>query len=157
MSSIEADDYIGLVTPRAGKMAEARETSSLLMAVTERTRRNFEDAAAQFDLTPPLARAVLALETATPMSALADHMYCDASNITGIAERLEARGLVARTASPGDRRVKMLELTAQGRELRSALETTLIEGSPVMVALSSKERATLRALLAKASGGDPPG
>ncbi|HZG94812.1 MAG TPA: MarR family transcriptional regulator [Mycobacteriales bacterium] len=139
------------MTPRSTALGEARDTAALLMAVTERTRRNFEDVAATFDLTPQQARALLALESAAPMRALADHMHCDASNITGIADRLESRGFVARAARDGDRRVKMLALTADGKKLRSALEAAIVDASPVMTALDSKERATLRALLAKAA------
>jgi DNA-binding MarR family transcriptional regulator len=137
------------VTPRSTAAGEARETAGLLISVAERTRRSFDEVAAGFDLTPQQARALLALETAAPMRALADHMHCDASNITGIADRLETRGLVARSAQDGDRRVKMLALTEEGRELRSSLEAAVIAGAPVMSALDSKERATLRALLTK--------
>lgn len=35
-----------------------------------------------------------------PMRALAELLGCDASNVTGIVDRLEARGLVRREAAP---------------------------------------------------------
>lgn len=124
---------------------------ALLMHLTERTRQNFEDVAARFALTTPQARALLALADAAPMRSLADHLRCDASNVTGIADRLEARGLVTRAARDGDRRVKLLALTDEGRELRAELEAAVLSASPVMVSLDSDERQTLRALLAKAS------
>lgn len=139
------------VQGRQAKAAEARDTAALLMAVTERTRRNFEDVAARFDLTTAQARAVLALADAAPMRSLADHLRCDASNITGLADRLEVRGLVARAEQHGDRRVKLLALTAAGRELRSALEAAMLEASPVMTSLDPDERKVLRGLLLKAS------
>ena len=44
------------------------------------------------------------------MSSLAELLVCDASNITGIADRLEARGLVERRSVGADRRVKTLAL-----------------------------------------------
>ena len=135
----------------AAEAAEARDTAALLMAVTERTRRSFEDVAARFDLTPAQARAVLALADAAPMRSLAEHLRCDASNITGLADRLEARGLVARAEQHGDRRVKLLELTGTGRELRTALEAAMLQASPVMTSLDDDERKVLRGLLHKAS------
>lgn len=134
-----------------GTAEEARDTAALLMHLTERTRQNFEDVAARFALTMAQARALLALADAAPMRSLAEHLRCDASNVTGIADRLEARGLVTRAARDGDRRVKLLALTDEGRTLRASLEAAMLKASPVMVSLDGDERQTLRALLAKAS------
>jgi DNA-binding MarR family transcriptional regulator len=122
------------------------------MHVTEQTLHSFEAAAAAFDLTAAQARALLALEGAAPMRSLAEHLRCDASYVTGIADRLEERGLVSREAQAGDRRVKLLQLTPDGRRLRSKLQTRMLETSPVMVTLEVGERALLRNLLAKAAG-----
>jgi DNA-binding MarR family transcriptional regulator len=41
----------------------------------------------------------------------------DTSTIAGVIDRLEARGLVARNASPDDRRVRLLSLTGEGQTL----------------------------------------
>lgn len=125
------------------------------MHVTEQTLHNFEAAAAAFDLTVAQARALLALEGAAPMRSLAEHLRCDASYVTGIADHLERRGLVSRAAQAGDRRVKLLQLTPDGRRLRSTLQARMLETSPVMVALDAGERALLRDLLAKAAGSEP--
>lgn len=51
------------------------------------------------------------------MGQMAEVLYCDASNITGIVDRLVAQGLVTRQESPRDRRTKALRLTAQGAEV----------------------------------------
>jgi DNA-binding MarR family transcriptional regulator len=138
-----------------GAADEARETAALLIEVTERTRQNFADVAAQFELTTAQARALLALGGTVPMRSLADHLRCDASNVTGIADRLETRGLVTRQSREGDRRVKLLALTDDGRRVRASLEAAMLDASPVMAALDSAERETLRALLAKASRSGP--
>ncbi len=140
----------------AGAAEEARDTAALLMRVTEQTRQNFEAVAARFELTTAQARALLALESDAPMRALAEHLRCDASNVTGIADRLQDRGLVTRVPSGTDRRVKLLAPTDAGRELRAALRAAMLQASPVMVSLDANERATLRALLAKASVFPPP-
>ncbi len=136
---------------------EARDTAALLMHVTEQTRSGFETAAAEFDLTTAQARALLALESSAPMRSLAEHLRCDASNVTGIADRLERRGLVVRTAQDGDRRVKLLALTDEGRRVRDRLRDAMLAASPVMNALDAGERRTLRGLLAKASASAPSG
>ena len=57
---------------------------------------------AELGLTLRQAHALRLLdpEEPMPMSALAERLFCDASNVTGIADRLEARGLVEREAWP---------------------------------------------------------
>src|SRR5262245_62281166 len=56
-----------------------------------------------------------------PMGRLAETLSCDASNVTGLVDRLEARGLILRRASERDRRVKVLQLTPAGSRLRAQL------------------------------------
>lgn len=50
------------------------------------------------------------------MGSVASNLHCDASNITGIIDRLVAQGLVTRRESDQDRRAKLLQLTAKGRK-----------------------------------------
>jgi DNA-binding MarR family transcriptional regulator len=128
----------------------------LLYRVVDRARENFAEVAAEFDLTPPQARALLYLGEAAPMRSLACHLSCDASNVTGIADRLESRSLVKRGEDQQDRRVKLLLLTAEGAETRARLEERLMETSPFMAGLSTTERATLKELLSKIAGSSTP-
>jgi DNA-binding MarR family transcriptional regulator len=72
-------------------------------------------------VTPPMAGTLQFLEEPMSMKSLADHIGCDASNITGIADRLEAKGLVTRNVDPNDRRVKLLKLTTEGERLRDTV------------------------------------
>lgn len=138
----------------------AHEIAGLLFRVTEQTRAVFESTARRFELTPPQARALLELEQPAPMRAVADRLRCDASNITGIADRLESRGLITREPDPNDRRVKTLVLTDSGRRARAELERAA-RSSPAMAALTPRERTSLRRLLAKMSTApdceQPPG
>jgi DNA-binding MarR family transcriptional regulator len=83
-----------------------------------------------------------------PMSALADALSCDAANVTAVVDKLEARGLVKRSASR-DRRVRLLETTARGSELRQKLLARLREPTPWMTSLEPEEQRTLRDLLRK--------
>ena len=69
----------------------------------------------ELDLTPSQGMALRSLDRPLPMSTLADALACDASNITGIVDKLESRGLIARRGADHDRRVKMLCVTELGR------------------------------------------
>jgi DNA-binding MarR family transcriptional regulator len=128
---------------------EAHEIAGLLFGAAELTRRRFDELCAGFGMTPVQARALLALERPLPMRELAGILRCDPSNVTGIADRLESRGLVRRDSSGSDRRVKFLLATPAGEEMRRTLEEALIETSPFMAGLTSDERRTLRTLLIK--------
>jgi DNA-binding MarR family transcriptional regulator len=119
------------------------------MAVAEQVRVGCDVTAAEFGLTAQQARALLHLSEGVPMRALADGLGCDASNITGIADRLQARGLVRREARPTDRRVKLLVLTTEGERVRTEFLARLHQTSPVLTALTAAERATLQTLLGK--------
>jgi DNA-binding MarR family transcriptional regulator len=121
----------------------------LVMGVAEYSKRRFDAAAAEFDLSSPEARALLSMEEEASMRALADHLACDPSYVTGLADGLEARGLIARTAGAKDRRVKVLVLTPEGRTLRERLRARVIATSPVERHLTPRECEELRALLGK--------
>src|SRR6185503_5259512 len=72
--------------------------------------------ASEFDLSPAQCHVLHLLEPKEPipMGRLADALSCDASNVTGLVDRLESRGLIRRQPSAEDRRIKVLELTAEG-------------------------------------------
>ncbi len=74
-------------------------------------------------LTPMQGHALRSLDPdrPSPMSVLADMLICDASNVTAIVDKLESRGLIVRQGAENDRRIKMLAVTPQGRELRERL------------------------------------
>ncbi|CAN5170935.1 MarR family transcriptional regulator [soil metagenome] len=132
--------------PSAPALAEAHSLSARLFQVIDRMRTDFAQVAAEFGLTPLQARSLLQLEEPQPMRALADHLACEPSNVTGLADRLEASGLVERV--PGsDRRVKLLQLTGEGARLRGRLAARVAAGSTVTAKLSPAERRTLSGLL----------
>jgi DNA-binding MarR family transcriptional regulator len=63
----------------------------------------------------------------SPMRRLADQMNCEASNLTGLVDRLESRGLVVRLPFPEDRRVKCVALTDAGERLSAQLWAAVAE------------------------------
>lgn len=70
-------------------------------------------------LTGPQLWAMKILADAAPIkvSQLAKSMYLHPATVVGILDRLEGKGLIARTRSKGDRRVVEIDLTSQGREM----------------------------------------
>src|SRR5437762_13679470 len=78
----------------------------------------------------------------SPMSSLAELLVCDASNVTGIADRLEARVLVERRSVGKDRRGNTLALTPAGVELRARLAGLMNEPPAALAALSPRDQPT---------------
>lgn len=132
----------------AATLRRAHQLSRRLIAVAERAKTDFATVVGEFGLTPVQARAVLWLGDPAPMGDLAEHLQCDPSNVTGIADRLQRLGLVVRV--PGqDRRVKHLSLTTEGERLRAELGRRVAAGSTVTALLDESEQDQLRTLLDK--------
>ena len=73
----------------------------------------------QFGLTGPqsLVLRLLVKNGALSSADLSRQMYVTPSNITGIIDRLEKKGLVERIRKEGDRRVALINLTDSGQQL----------------------------------------
>jgi DNA-binding MarR family transcriptional regulator len=99
----------------------------------------------ELDLTPMQGHALRLLEPDHPvaMSALADALTCDASNVTGLIDKLESRGLIVRQNAEHDRRIKMLAVTAKGRALRERLTARIMEPPAAVLALPAEDRRRL--------------
>jgi DNA-binding MarR family transcriptional regulator len=103
----------------------------------------------EFDLSPVQCHVLHLLEPEQPlpMGRLAQTLGCDASNVTGLVDRLEARGLVERQPSGGDRRVKVLRLTPSGCRIRTQLLSRMTTRSCRLSQLSPAERRSLVRIL----------
>ena len=128
--------------------AEVYAVARRLHEASDESRLAFEAIAASHGCTPPQARFILRLFEPTAMKDLAEHLACDKSNVTGIAARLTERGLVASKRGP-DRRLKLLELTTAGHNLRADVQQQIAETSPAMTRLTKGERGQLVRLLDK--------
>ncbi|MFI5268631.1 MAG: MarR family winged helix-turn-helix transcriptional regulator, partial [Chloroflexota bacterium] len=82
-----------------------------------------------------------------PMRASAGRLHYDSSNLTGVADRLEARGEIVRQPDPGDRRVKAIVITDEGLRLRDAFWKRTISDAGVLRELDQQQVSTLRDLL----------
>ena len=86
-------------------------------------------------------------ERPMPMGQLAETLACDASNVTGLVDRLETRGLVQRRPSAGDRRVKVVQLTSRGSRMRARLLRQMTAAPHPLSRLSAdQQRALVRIL-----------
>jgi DNA-binding MarR family transcriptional regulator len=139
---------------RTGEGGAAGEAWLLLFELLVAARPHVPAAAAACALTEPQCHLLRLLEPgrATSMRCLAEALGCDASNITGIVDRLEARGLVERRACTRDRRVKELALTPAGAALRARVLQRLSEPPAPIARLSSEDQRALCAILRKALG-----
>ena len=72
---------------------------------------------------------------------LARAVSFDTSTIGGVVDRLEARGLLVRSHSPDDRRVRLLHLTTEGEALLAELTPPVQRTQErILEALSASER-----------------
>lgn len=132
-----------------------REVVHLTFELTGRLRAHMDRVAAELDLTPMQARAMFASSVPVPMGFLADALHCDASNITGIVDRLEERGLMARVTDPDDRRRRNLVLTDDGRAMTERLRDLLRDGNPIL-RLDPEELESLHGMLLRLLAPEDP-
>ena len=134
----------------AGSVSLADQAWALLLQVAfERVHAHFAAAVAELDLAPVQAKALHELNVEPPISMreLAERLKSDPSNVTGLIDRLEARGLVERRPDPKDRRVKGLALTSAGARMRKRLFARLYSAPRSVAELSERDQRTLRDML----------
>ncbi|PYQ81472.1 MAG: MarR family transcriptional regulator, partial [Acidobacteria bacterium] len=121
----------------------------LLMKFFFAQREHLPSSEGEFDLSPIQCHVLHLIEPGRPlpMSRLAETLSCDASNVTGLVDRLESRGLVRRQPSPEDRRVKALQLTPRGARMRAQLLRRMARRSLPLSRLSRDKRRTLVKIL----------
>ena len=80
------------------RSSPAAEAWALMFELIHLSKRRFMAIASEFELSPPQVMALRQLDPdePKPMSELALALRCDNSNVTGIVDRLEDRGLVER-------------------------------------------------------------
>ncbi|MFF9819352.1 MarR family winged helix-turn-helix transcriptional regulator [Streptomyces sp. NPDC014006] len=109
---------------------------------------DFTVAAAGENLTASQGKTLTVLRRGpSSMSTLATTLTCDASNMTGIVDRLEKRGLVRREPSASDRRVKNVVLTAEGERVIDVIRSNMHHTLAGLDTLDEQEQHTLGVLL----------
>ena len=132
---------------------EAREAWRILWEIMLVRRAQFVGSMAALELTPVQGIVLRRLDPDRPtaMNELAEALACDASNVTGLVDRLEARGYVERRAAVGDRRVKTLVLTPAGIDLRRRVIERMSEPPEEIARLSPGDQRALRDILRRAT------
>jgi len=79
---------------------------------------------------------------------LSGRVGLDTSTVAGVVDRLEARGLLQRSASPQDKRVRLLAVTAEGTALLHAVEPAMRAAQArILAPLPRAERAEFMRML----------
>jgi DNA-binding MarR family transcriptional regulator len=142
----------GMATATRTRLTPAHEAQRFFFEIGMEQRTKVGAALNRLGLSFPQAHALRLLdpEEPLPMSALAERLICDASNVTGIVDRLEARGLVERRSAEGDRRVKALTITPTGVELRGVVMEIMSQPPAAIAALPLADQRALRDILGRA-------
>jgi MarR family transcriptional regulator, lower aerobic nicotinate degradation pathway regulator len=110
-----------------------------------------ERLAAAHDISIIQARLLGVLRDREPtMNELAKLLGLEKSSVTGLVDRAERRGLVARGASSADGRAVLVSLTRDGRSLVSAVASDFYgEISALLRHLPARDRETLSRLVSR--------
>ena len=88
--------------------------------IRRRLRAHFGVTLPRFDLMAQLDKT----PTGMTLGELSGRMMVSNGNVTGLAERLVAQGLLDRRPSPNDRRAQLVSLTSEGRSAFRAMART---------------------------------
>ena len=110
-----------------------------------------ERRAAEHDLSIIQTRLLGVLRDRTPtMNELARFLGLDKSSVTGLVDRAERRGLVARVPSATDRRAVLVSLTDEGRSFVSQAAAAFeADVSALLSRLPPRERETLARIVSR--------
>lgn len=150
---------------RAPRLGDVLEFMRLLWALDHALQRRSKQMQATLGITGP-QRLVIRLVgrfPGIPAGRLAELLHVHPSTLTGILERLEQQGLIARRRDSRDRRRSLLGLTQKGRRLDVATEGTVEASvSSVLSALprpkvgaAAEVLAALTASIASQPSGNP--
>ena len=132
------------------RLSTAAEAWVLMHRIHWAEKPRFMAIGQEFDLAPQQGMALRALHEPRPMGELAKFLACDNSNVTGIVDRLEERGLVDRRPAEHDRRVKLLVLTDEGHRVRREIERRITEPPQAIADLPKADQVALRDILRRA-------
>ena len=100
---------------------------------------------------------ILESDKSIPMNTLSCTLNCDASNVTGIVDRLFQQKYIKREENPHDRRTKMITVTAKGVKLCEKLAHDITEYQPKsLYNLTDIQKQQLLSLLTKTSLSSTP-
>jgi DNA-binding MarR family transcriptional regulator len=125
---------------------------SALLQFLMTAKHGLMDTSRDYDLTVLQATTLIFIDNdqPKPMKSFQKIYNCDASNVTGIIDGLEAKDLAARVEDPKDRRVKMIALTSKGKVLRKKLIEAFMQiDHEILGDLDEQELESFKALIIK--------
>lgn len=123
-----------------------------LLRVAINAKHGLMNIAEKHNLTVMQMYTLCLLDTnvSVPMNSLSCMLNCDASNITGIVDRLFSQKYIKREENPHDRRAKMITLTTKGAKICEKISESLLAYQPSnLQELSDKQKKQLLELLTK--------
>jgi DNA-binding MarR family transcriptional regulator len=135
-----------------GPVAASTDAERVMFDFVDAYDRAYEAAAGEHGLSAAQACVLGRLSGRRSMGDLAAELGCDASNVTQIIARLEARRLVERQPNPDDRRSRQIVRTATGDEVYATFERSFEFARAAVANLTPREQEQLAALLRKAVG-----
>lgn len=121
------------------------------------SHKRLEDDLERLDLTPPqfYVLATIGYAGGLPFSDIGEKLMVTVSNLTGIVDRLEEKGLVVRERDVRDRRVVRVRLTEKGAKLHHStipfFEKSIAEFFAPLTKTQQKELASLLRKLIRVS------
>ena len=122
----------------------------LLNRLATAMKWSFEERFKEYGLTGPQFGFMARLfeKDSQPLSNIGRSMYCDKPTITGIANRLENKGLISKVRDEGDRRVTKAVLTKEGKALKKALCSIAIDlNADVLKGFTEEEVKVFKSML----------
>lgn len=123
------------------------EVIDLIGQIVTRYNEEYQEQASRHDLTVLQARALILVDEPISMKDLAIRLRSEPQSVTGIVDRLAARGLVERRDHAPDRRVKMISITDSGQAIAKDFKDSLDFAAEPLSTLNEGERRALRDLL----------
>lgn len=136
-------------------MYESIDCAGLMKRINEKMEKKANKQLTKFGVTFSQMQIMMALyhveENAAPLKELEKYFEVAQSTAAGVVIRLEKKGLVSSFTSSEDKRLKIIQLTDEGKKIcmASAEEITLGEESPLLSGLNSNERVQFLRLLTK--------
>ena len=107
------------MSPRINRDDEISETVQSLRRIVKTLEDYSQQVSGEFGITGPQLWALKTISDhdVLPLGQLSKKMYLHPSTVTGVVDRLESKGYVARGRDATDRRIVTVSLTAAGRAL----------------------------------------
>ena len=134
--------------PADARLRAVGEATAAVFELAGALRRLWVEHASAVGLPVGEAKVLLTMRVgeSTRMSVVAGRLGLDASNVTGLVDKLIARGAVERVTNAPDRRVRSVRITAEGLRIRDEFWHRVTHDSGPLGRAADRDLRTLRDL-----------